>query len=201
MFLIYRFTYILQIGQERPLTEENILDVAGYFFISLTFLGFTVLFSSIFTFPVEKEIMLKERKSGMYRLSSYYCATMITDVPLALLYPLLYVVISYWMAGLKKSADFVLFILVIFLDVLVAQSVGLDIGALFLNLQKAQVAAALFTFFNMVRINHFVWAVKERTTPLGGQKEEVCLIYNLTCKWKIWFAIHYFEPRLPLGSL
>ena len=137
--------------------------------------------------------MLKERKSGMYRLSSYYCATMITDVPLALLYPLLYVVISYWMAGLKKSADFVLFILVIFLDVLVAQSVGLDIGALFLNLQKAQVAAALFTFFNMVRINHFVWAVKERTTPRGGQKEEVCLYLQFDMQMENMFCHSLFR--------
>ena len=56
-----------QVGQEKPLTEANVQDTAGYLFFSLTFSTFTALFTSLFTFPSEKFIMYKERASGMYR--------------------------------------------------------------------------------------------------------------------------------------
>jgi len=145
-----------QSGQEKPLTEENVQDVAGYLFFSLTFMTFFSIFSSIFTFPSEKFIMYKERSSGMYRLSSYYCAKAISDLPLALIFPLLYCIISYWMVGLSQSANFLLFILVVFLNVLNAQSVGLDVGAFFLNVKKAQVAATIYTLLMMLTAGFLV---------------------------------------------
>lgn len=184
-----------QSGQEKPLTEENVQDVAGYLFFSLTFMTFFSIFSSIFTFPsgmcynyhfpcfiiielfsivlfcyrilpvnsllllsfaIEKFIMYKERSSGMYRLSSYYCAKAISDLPLALIFPLLYCIISYWMVGLSQSANFLLFILVVFLNVLNAQSVGLDVGAFFLNVKKAQVAATIYTLLMMLTAGFLV---------------------------------------------
>lgn len=38
-----------QLGKKEPMTEDYVLDIGGYIFITLTFLTFTVLFSSIFT--------------------------------------------------------------------------------------------------------------------------------------------------------
>ena len=60
------------------------------------------------------------------------------------------------MAGLRQSADFILFILVVFLNVLNAQSVGLDIGAFFLDLKKAQVVAAIYTLLMMLTAGFLV---------------------------------------------
>ena len=125
-------------------------------FFSLTFMTFTALFSSLFTFPSEKFIMYKERASGMYRLSAYYCAKLTTDLPLVLCYPFLFMCITYWMVGLRQSAAFLLYVLVAFGNIICAQGVGLDIGAYFLDMKKAQVAASIFTLLMMLTAGFLV---------------------------------------------
>jgi len=65
-----------------------------------------------------------DRPSSQIRLSSYYLSTSIVDLPLSIFYPLLYTIITYWMVGMRSSVEFLAFLGVIFLDVLVAQ-VGL----------------------------------------------------------------------------
>ncbi len=47
---------------------------AGLLFFVLLFLGLRNMFVALFTFPDEYKIMLKERASGMYKLSAFYIA-------------------------------------------------------------------------------------------------------------------------------
>ena len=94
----------------------------GLLFFFSTFWGFYPLMTAIFTFPQERNMLLKERASGMYRLSAYFWARIVGDLPLELTLPTAFVVIVYWMGGLKNSfVGFLLTLLVVLYNVLVAQ--------------------------------------------------------------------------------
>ena len=58
------------------------------------------------TVPAEKMVIYKERASGWYRLSAYYLAKMISELPLILLQPLLFLSVVYWVVGLNGAAAF-----------------------------------------------------------------------------------------------
>ena len=48
----------------------------------------------------------KERRSGVYHLSAYYLAKTVSELPLVLIQPSLYLVITYWIVGLNGPAAF-----------------------------------------------------------------------------------------------
>lgn len=66
----------------------------------------------------------KERANGCYYTSSYYLSTMLSDLmPLRIIFPLIYGVVVYWMAGFVGDPDhFLKFILVFLLFNMVAAS-------------------------------------------------------------------------------
>jgi ABC-type multidrug transport system permease subunit len=83
-------------------------------------------------------MLVKERSSGMYRLSSYYFARMVGDLPMELVLPTIFVTTTYWMGGLKPSlVTFVLTLLIILLNVLVSQGLGLALGAILMDMKQA----------------------------------------------------------------
>ncbi|KAK8554401.1 hypothetical protein V6N12_031364 [Hibiscus sabdariffa] len=81
------------------------------------------MFTAIFTFPQERVMLAKERSVGMYRLSAYLLARMTSDLPLDLILPLVFLVITYLMAVLKPTfTAFSLTLLTVFLSVFASQS-------------------------------------------------------------------------------
>lgn len=89
-------------------------------------------------------MLTKERASGMYHLSSYYIARMIGDLPMELFLPTIFVTISYWMGGLKPSLfTFILTLLIIILNVLVSQGIGLALGAILMEVKQATTLASV----------------------------------------------------------
>ena len=63
----------------------------------------------------------KERRSGVYHLSAYYLAKTVSELPLVLVQPSIYLVISYWIVGLNGAAGFFGTWLVLITNSLVAQ--------------------------------------------------------------------------------
>ncbi|CAA2938488.1 ABC transporter G family member 9 [Olea europaea subsp. europaea] len=117
---------------------SHIQDQVGLFFFYSGFWGFYPLFQAIFTFPQERMMLQKERSSGMYRLSSYFMALTLGDLPMELVLPTVFVTITYWMAGLKATAvNFFCALFVLLYSVLCSQGLGLAIGALVMNQKSA----------------------------------------------------------------
>lgn len=139
------------------MTELITLQVALIFFFSV-FWGFYPLYNAVFTFPQERRILLKERSSGMYRLSSYFLARSATDLPLDLALPVAFVFILYWMGGLAPGlGPFLLSLLVVLFTVLVAQSLGLAIGAAMItDLKQATTLASVATLVFLIAGGYYV---------------------------------------------
>ncbi|KAK4791051.1 hypothetical protein SAY86_031464 [Trapa natans] len=123
---------------------SNIQDQVGLLFFFSIFWGFFPLFNAIFAFPLERPMLNKERSSGMYRLSSYYFARTAGDLPMELVLPTIFVTLSYWMGGLRPSiVTYALTLLIVLFNVLVAQGLGLALGAILMDAKQGTTLASV----------------------------------------------------------
>ncbi|RZR96590.1 hypothetical protein BHM03_00025633 [Ensete ventricosum] len=131
-------------------------DTALIFFFSV-FWGFFPLYNAVFTFPQERPMLRKEQASGMYRLSSYFLARTAGDLPMELALPTAFTFIIYWMGGLKPDpVAFLLSLLVVLFSVLVAQSLGLAVGAILMDVKQATTLASVTTLVFLMAGGYYV---------------------------------------------
>ncbi|KAK7279727.1 hypothetical protein RJT34_24784 [Clitoria ternatea] len=123
---------------------RNIQDRLGLLFFISIFWGVFPSFNSVFAFPQERALFMKERASGMYTLSSYFMARIVGDLPMELILPTVFLVITYWMGGLKPDLWAFLWTLLVVLGyVLVSQGLGLALGAAIMDAKQASTVAAV----------------------------------------------------------
>lgn len=80
----------------------------------------------------------KERASASYKLSAYFMAKTISEAPTRLVLPFIYMIISFWMAGMNPSFGvFIGSTGCTLLSVLAGESLGLLIGASIYDLERA----------------------------------------------------------------
>ncbi|KAJ4954216.1 hypothetical protein NE237_031048 [Protea cynaroides] len=141
-------------------SPKRLQDQAGLLFFVSVFWGFFPVFTAIFTFPQERAMLDKERAVDMYKLSAYFVARSTSDIPLDLILPVLFLVIMYFMVGLRASASaFSLSLLTIFLSIVAAQGLGLAIGAAFMDVKKATTLASVIVMTFMLSGGFFVQKV------------------------------------------
>jgi hypothetical protein len=138
-----------QIGRNKTVTGA--INANGLLFFEMLFLSFRAMFTALFTFPNEYKMMLKERASGMYRLSAFYFARTLSDVPMEVTVPSVFIIIIYFMAGLRLTAwAFFANWASVLLALLVAQSFGLLIGATVMVPKTAQTITAVIMLTMML---------------------------------------------------
>ena len=138
-------------------TEANVYNIQSYYFFTMTFWVFDSMFMALMAFPAERDVILKERASGSYRLSSYFMAKTTADAPTRILLPFLYMFVSYWMAGIDNS--FKVFIGTVgctLLSVMAGEAIGLVIGAGMYDMQQALTTMTIFALFLMLVGGFFV---------------------------------------------
>ncbi|XP_021858980.1 ABC transporter G family member 22-like isoform X2 [Spinacia oleracea] len=138
-------------------TEKGLEDQAGLLFFISVFWGFFPVFTAIFAFPQERAMLLKERAADMYRLSAYFLARTTSDLPLDLVLPVLFLLVVYFMAGLRLDAGiFFLTVLTVFLCIVAAQGLGLAIGASLMDIKKATTLGSVTVMTFMLAGGYFV---------------------------------------------
>lgn len=164
----------------------NIPQVGLLFFFSI-FWGFFPLFNAIFTFPQERSMLTKERSSGMYRLSSYFFARMAGDLPMELVLPTIFVVIAYWMGGLRPSPiNFINTLLVILYNVLVSQGLGLALGAVLMDIKQATTLASVIMLTFLLAGGYYI----EHMPPFMTWLKYISLSYYC---YKLLLGVQYTE--------
>jgi hypothetical protein len=142
---------------DMPYTENTVMDRAGFMFFFMTFWFFMTLFQGMMQFLPERTIILKERAAGSYRLSAYYISKSISELPIRLSLPFLYLVISFPMSSLAQSAKvFFQVVSVQLLSALAGESIGIFIGTTTLDYEKAMVIATLVSMALMLTGGYFV---------------------------------------------
>ncbi|KAF5730632.1 ABC transporter G family member 9 [Tripterygium wilfordii] len=136
---------------------NHIQDRIGLFFFFTGFWNFFPVFQAIFTFPQERMMLEKERASGMYRLSSYFMSRTVGDLPMDLVLPTVFMIITYWMSGLKPNAlNFFQSLFALLLTVLVAQGIGLALGAMVMDQKAATTLGSVIMLAFMLAGGYYV---------------------------------------------
>jgi ABC-type multidrug transport system ATPase subunit/ABC-type multidrug transport system permease subunit len=138
-------------------SESHLSDRIGVLFFYCAFWGFLSSASAVYAFPPEKEVISKDRASGSYRLSAYYCAKCAMEIPVDVVYPVLFSSVVYWANNLNPHFDrFLIFVVVFSLTTLVAQGFGLFFSAALLNAQYASTLSLLWNLTSMLMAGYYV---------------------------------------------
>lgn len=132
------------------------IEVVFLFFAS-TYWIFDGIFEAIFAFPMERDVIFKERASGSYHLSAYFLAKTVSEMPTRLLLPSLYWSISYWMTNLNPRVDvFFSTMSTTLLSVLTGESYGLLCGALVMDFEKSMTYMIVISLTTMAAGGFYV---------------------------------------------
>jgi ABC-type multidrug transport system ATPase subunit len=140
-----------------PYTEATVFDRSSYYFFTMTYWVFDAMFTAFMAFPQERSIMLKERASGSYHLSAYFLAKTTSEAPARMVLPFIYMIVSYWLAGVNYN--FLIFLgstVCTLLSVLAGESIGLLVGTTVFDMEKGMVVMTVTSLALMVVGGFFV---------------------------------------------
>ena len=120
------------------------------------------------SFPSEREIILRERAAGSYKVSAYFLAKIIAEGVIQIVYPIVFSIMVYFIVGLHHSASkFFIFMVFMILCNFAATSLALMISTIFrttnLSVNVLPIAleiARLFGGFFLAPANlpkYFIW--------------------------------------------
>ncbi|SAM84088.1 related to ATP-binding cassette, sub-family G, member 2 [Ustilago bromivora] len=124
------------------LNQGGALARIGALFIIPVNASFAVLFPILAIFPLQRDVMLRERSAGTYRISSFYLSKIIIEVPNQVIQRIIFYAVVYWMVGLRQTAGaFFIWLAINVLQVGTAIGLGLVIGCGAQSIELANVFA------------------------------------------------------------
>lgn len=137
--------------------QKSIQDRTGLIFFTVVIFAFNGVFQIVTTFPMERGIIKRERASNSYRVSAYYPAKVLAEMPLRALPVVIYVIITYFIVHFQQTAEkFFLTIAICALEYVTMQAAGLMISSAAPTPQAALALGPLMTVIFMVFAGFFV---------------------------------------------
>ncbi|XP_022228236.2 ATP-binding cassette sub-family G member 1 [Drosophila obscura] len=122
----------------------NTLNIFRYVFYTIMFIMYCAFSGILVKFPLEFPIVSREHFNRWYSLRAYYVAITVADLPIQIICSALFIVPTYLMTHQPMELwRFGLFFLIVFLTALVAQSIGLAVGAA-LSLKMGSILGPFF---------------------------------------------------------
>ena len=105
--------------------QKGVQNINGALFLFLTQMTFSNLYGVLNSFPLELPIFFREHHNGMYRVDSYFLCKNLAEIPIFIILPTIFVVVSYWMINLYSGMwEFLVTWLVVILVTKAAVSCG-----------------------------------------------------------------------------
>eukprot|EP00486_Rosalina_sp_Unknown_P002219 CAMPEP_0201575936 /NCGR_PEP_ID=MMETSP0190_2-20130828/21385_1 /ASSEMBLY_ACC=CAM_ASM_000263 /TAXON_ID=37353 /ORGANISM="Rosalina sp." /LENGTH=679 /DNA_ID=CAMNT_0048006151 /DNA_START=76 /DNA_END=2112 /DNA_ORIENTATION=- len=143
--------------------EENIQDFIAASFFLITYLMFSVMYRGVVHFPLEREVIKKERQSGAYRLSAYYISKIVAEFPVDIFLPMVACTLFYWLVGMADDfPTFLWYLATTAIALLAANSFGIMCGCSVPTFDYAITILAVVGIF-MMALSGFM--IKDRAIP------------------------------------
>lgn len=140
----------------------------GIVFFEMFVICFAINCITALVFPLDMYVLLKEYRNGWYSLRSYFMGRTLADLPVPVVLHSIGMAILYFMTGQPHSLwRFSSIVLLVILASLVAQSVGLTIGALLMKSSQSAVLAAAGIVAPFFALSGFI--VRIHTLPAIAQ--------------------------------
>jgi len=127
----------ISVYQRLENTQIGLKDRVSMIFFFLAFLGMGTL-SYVPALILDRELFLRERASGMYRVSVYWLSQFFNELPWAFLGALISSTVIYWVTGLNMQfIRFVYWTDVIFLNIMLSLSLAFTTASYVGDLNQA----------------------------------------------------------------
>lgn len=123
---------------------QGVQNLAGSLFFQISLFSFACI-STLDLFMSERLVFVRERANHSYRTSAYFLAKLVTDlVPLRIILPIIYCLVTYWIIGYQNEAFNVLrFIIIMIATNFVAASFMMFLATAMRTISSATVIATL----------------------------------------------------------
>ena len=134
-----------------PDNTSRIFERNSLFFFMLIAQSNGIVTTSISVFQRERALLSRERAKKLYGVLPFFIAKTCSDMTNNVLLPCVYGAITYWAAGFRPDFEsFAKFVLVFYLTMSSAQSLGLFLSILIPSMAMALVLAPPITLFFMI---------------------------------------------------
>ena len=126
----------------------DIQSFAGSVFFWLVGILFSNMFNTILVFQAERDVFLRENANKMYSIFAYYVSKNMIEMPSAIVFPLIQLLLIYWSVGYRSDnwiPEFFQIWLLAFLVTQCALSYGYFISCSVKNMESATSVAPLLT--------------------------------------------------------
>ncbi|KAH0950464.1 hypothetical protein HN011_007784 [Eciton burchellii] len=176
----------------------------SYIIVTILYIAYTSTIPAVLKFPLELNILRKERFNNWYQLRTYYVTALMTSLPLHIVVGLIYSAVSYTLTSQPMEwFRFYRFLLIVILTSVTAEGMGIGLGAILnpvngifvgsVTLSIMLILTGFFIFFNHMPvifyyisyINYMKYAFNGLLQAVYGYHRDKLNCYITYCHYRI----------------